>query len=199
MNLGFNSDVRLGDTVYHVQTEDRGAAHPFIDTTVYVGGRVLYRRSTSYRDLLSSAGASEALLQQRLETQHRGVVEELRGETLKFEAPAAPGAVPGIEVQLLNPASWLASGTATLEIQVRARGTRQPAAGANVEVAIEGAQGPARFVARTNAQGCAEVSFPLLPLGPGGAAVFIRATGPAGEDEIRYQLRPRPAVPSPQT
>ncbi len=34
MGLGFNSNVELGATVYHVQTEDRGLHHPFVDTVV---------------------------------------------------------------------------------------------------------------------------------------------------------------------
>ncbi len=38
MNFGFNSNVRVGDVMYHVQTEDRGPSHPFLDTVVYHGG-----------------------------------------------------------------------------------------------------------------------------------------------------------------
>lgn len=200
MNLGFNSDVRLGDTVYHVQTEDRGAAHPFIDTVVCSQGRVLHRRTSSYDDLLGPAGADVATLQQRVEQQHRGIIEEMRAGTLKFDPPAAAApASAGVQVQLLNPASWLVAGTATLQVEVRARGTRQPAADARVEVTLESARGPARFEAPTNAQGCAELCFPLPELGLGGATLVIRATGPAGEDEIRYQLRPKAPGPAPQT
>ena len=49
MNFGFNSNVRIGDAMYHVQTEDRGPSHPFLDTVVYMAGRVIYKRSTSYQ------------------------------------------------------------------------------------------------------------------------------------------------------
>ncbi len=212
MNLGFNSNVRLGDAFYHVQTEDRGAQHPFIDTTVYSDGRVLHRRTTSYQDLLALGQAGEAALQQRVEQQHREVVEELRAGVLKIALPV-PAASPrpdpmspgratkcpggGVTVQLLNPASWLAAGAVTLQIEVRSRDTHQPEANVNIEVTLEGAQGPARFAAFTNSRGCAELSFPLPRLGPAGVALVIRASGSAGEDEIRYQLRPkaRPATP----
>ena len=41
MSMGFNSNVEVGDAVYHVQTEDRGLQHPFVDTVVLSGGRVV--------------------------------------------------------------------------------------------------------------------------------------------------------------
>ncbi len=56
MNLGHSSNVQVGETLYHVQTEDRGADHPFIDTTVYASGRLLHRRTTSYYDVLNTDG-----------------------------------------------------------------------------------------------------------------------------------------------
>lgn len=199
MTLGFNTDVRLEDTVYHVQTEDRGAAHPYIDTLVYAQGRVVHRRTSSYGDLLESPGASEAILERRVEEQHRSVIEELRAGTLPLSGPAAPPAAPrGIQVELRNPASWVASGIATLLIEVRDRGTRRPTPGADIEVELGGPRGPIRFSARTDARGAVEVSFPLPELGPGGAMLVVRAASVAGQDEIRYQLRPRPRAPAAQ-
>ncbi|HEX2715747.1 MAG TPA: hypothetical protein VHM88_26490, partial [Candidatus Acidoferrales bacterium] len=133
MTLGFNTDVRLEDTRYHVQTEDRGVAHPFIDTLVYAQGRVVYRRTSSYEDLLDSPGASEAIIERRVEEQHRRVIEELRAGTLPLSGSAAPSAARrGIQVELRNPASWLASGMATLLIEVRDRGTRRPTPDADI-------------------------------------------------------------------
>ncbi len=191
MNRGFNSNIQLGHIAYHVQTEDRGSDHPFIDTTVYAEGRVLHRRSTSYQELVGSARVSRDELQQRIEQQHRGVIEELRAGTLKLE-PA------GIEVQLLNPTSWLASGKVTLQIEARDQVARQPVADVSIEATLEGAPEPARFAARTNAQGYAELSFSLPPLGPNGATLVIRAVSPSGEEEIRYQVRPKPRAAEPE-
>lgn len=198
MNWGFNSDVRVGDTLYHVQTEDRGTAHPFVDTIIYTQGRVVHRRTFSYQDLLGSSELSAAALRQRVEEQHRGVVEELRAGTLKLDLRAAVPAPGGIRVRLLNPASWLAAGMATLQIEVRARPSGQPAPDVNVEVTLEGPRGPARFAARTNPEGCTELSFPVPELGLGGATLVIRAAGASGRDEIRFQLRPKPGAPAPQ-
>ena len=201
VKLGFNSSLRVGDTVYHIQTEDRGADHPFIDTIVYVQGRVLHRRSTGYQDLLGSLEPGEAAFRQRIEQQHRGVIEELRAGTLKFDSPAA-GPPPGMEVRLLNPTAWLEGGKVTLQVEVRERGAHQPAGDAHVEVWFEGAPDQARFTARTDAEGCAELSFPLPQLGPYGATLAIRASGPAGEGEIHYQIKQKhrasePRAPAP--
>lgn len=195
MVFGFNTDLKIGSRVYHVQTEDRGAANPLIDTTIYSKGHILHRRVTSYRELLDSPGFSEDLLRQRLEEQHRGILEELRSGALWFEAP---GATPsGIQVQLLNPASWFASGTATLEIEVRSCVSKQPLADAQVQVSLEGWSGPVCFARATDAQGRATLSFPMPRLGPGGTELVIRAASANAEDEIRYSLRPkaRPASP----
>ena len=191
MHLGFNSNVRLADTVYHVQTEDRGPGHPFIDTTVYAEGRVLHRRTSSYQDLLGRAGFSPAALKERVERQHRSVIEELQAGALNLE-PSAATPRAGIRLRLLNPAAWLVSGRATLELEVCEQATRRPVADVNLEVTLEGARSPARFAARTNSQGRAELSFLLPELGSGGAALVIRASSPDGADEIRYQLRSKP-------
>ena len=48
MIFGFNTDVTGKDAVYHVQTEDRGAKHPVIDSIIYVSGRIVDRRQTPY-------------------------------------------------------------------------------------------------------------------------------------------------------
>ncbi len=59
MNFGFNSNVRAGESLYHVQTEDRGPSHPFLDTVVYEAGRVIYKRSTSYADFATATKADD--------------------------------------------------------------------------------------------------------------------------------------------
>ncbi|MGC1186759.1 MAG: hypothetical protein WA871_05155 [Candidatus Acidiferrales bacterium] len=50
MTSGFNSNVRVGEIVYHVQTEQRGEDGVVIDTVVYISGRVIHRVRTNLRD-----------------------------------------------------------------------------------------------------------------------------------------------------
>ena len=98
MKFGFNSKAQVGPEVYDVQTEDRGASHPFIDTLVLIRGRVVYRHSTSYEDLAASGALDQAILRARVEKQHREILEALRAGALSLEkgtlekgAPAKQG------------------------------------------------------------------------------------------------------------
>src|SRR4029077_9667120 len=109
MKFGFNSQAHVGADVYDVQTEDRGAAHPFIDTLVLMRGRVVYRHSTSYEDLAASGALDQAILRARVEKQHREILEALLGGGLSPEKATA-GKQEGIAVKLLNAGSWLESG-----------------------------------------------------------------------------------------
>ena len=78
MAFGHNSNVTIAGDTYHVQTEERGAAQALIDTTVYLRGRVLYRRTNSFSDLLPLNSDREQALRLRVDTQHRSVVDEIR-------------------------------------------------------------------------------------------------------------------------
>lgn len=94
MIFGFNTEVRIGNNVLHVQTEDHGAQKHLIETTVYMGGRLVHRRKVSYEELLESPNFSESEVRSRLEEQHREVIEELRSGSLTFELPPPPKPAP---------------------------------------------------------------------------------------------------------
>ena len=136
MVFGHNSNVKVGETVYHVQTEDRGTSHAVIDTMVYHSGRVLHRRANSYADLLPLDSAREVALRERVSTQHQTVLDELRSGALKLAQPVAPavaskpapvanaaslpfaGAAPdGLVLRLLNAKDWLTGRRATLQVR----------------------------------------------------------------------------------
>src|SRR5215467_9989379 len=87
MVFGHNSNVAIGPETVHVQTEDRGFAHPVIDTTVHWKGRVLHRRTNNYNDLLPLDAGKEVELKARVDEQHRAVVEELRSGVLHVAIP----------------------------------------------------------------------------------------------------------------
>src|ERR1700683_5793583 len=115
MSSGFNTDVKVGEHLFHVQTEDRGPNHPIIDTVVYQQGRILHRRASNYEQGADAAPFSGEELRQRVEEQRRAVIEALRSGALDGEIAAAEAATQatrpsGIQVQLLNPGSWLSAG-----------------------------------------------------------------------------------------
>src|ERR1700683_2864032 len=114
MSSGFNTDVKVGEHVFHVQTEDRGPHHPIIDTVVYQQGRILHRRASNYEQGADAAPFSGEELRQRVEEQHRAVIEALRSGALDGEIASAEAATQatrpsGIQGQLLNPCSWLSA------------------------------------------------------------------------------------------
>ena len=78
MITGFNTDVKYGDTVYHVQTEDKGVNNPLILSLIYVKGTILDAFRIRYDDFLDSGRFSEARLQKILEFQHRQIVGAIK-------------------------------------------------------------------------------------------------------------------------
>jgi hypothetical protein len=208
MNFGFNSNVRVGKDVYHVQTEDRGPSHPYLDTVVYAAGRVVHKRSTSYEDLKTSTLHGEALekkLHERLSQQHHEVMAQLEAGTLEFidhtsPKPKKPAAAPaeGLEIHLLNPKTWLASGMATLEIEVCRKGAAATIGGADIVAFLEGKQCPdAPVKTRADEQGRATLMFRLPSATAGGTSLVIRAKSGAANGELRFRLKGKSQNPAP--
>ena len=195
MSSGFNTDVRVGDQVFHVQTEDRGPSHPVIDTAVYQNGRVLLRRSSNYGEFAASAQFSPEGVRQRVEEQHRGIIQELRAGTMGAPGDSAPPEVPkqsaGIQVQLLNPQSWLSAGRISLDLEISRRSDRQPWPGAAIEAMIEGSALQQRHTGTSDDQGRARIQFPLPPLGKGDLTLVILASADGDHDEVRFAMRTR--------
>jgi hypothetical protein len=101
MITGYNTDVRHGEVLYHVQTEDKGAANPFIESLVYVGGQVLASKRASYADLLAE-GREEKEIVALMDHQHRTTIAAIRHGKLdaKLAAMTASrhtGQYPGYE------------------------------------------------------------------------------------------------------
>ena len=77
MITGYNTDVRHNDVVFHVQTEDKGAANPFIESLVYVGGQVLASKRASYAELLAQGKDDKAIIA-LMDHQHRTMIAAIR-------------------------------------------------------------------------------------------------------------------------
>jgi hypothetical protein len=212
MVFGHNTNVTLGTIVYHVQTEDRGASHALIDTTVYYRGRVLHRRTNSYFDLLPLDGGREQALKLRLDEQHRTVLEQMRAGVIQLtipvvegpageavaippEAPAKPETTRKLRVELTNAKSWFAGKHASLQISVNEE-NGEPAAGAKVEAQIEGSVERRVYAAETGESGQARIEFEMPRIGGGEAALAIRAVKQDGQGQLRFALRAKPKVPT---
>ena len=81
MITGFNTDVKHKNRVFHIQTEDKGEANPFVESLVYVGGEILATKRTSYAEVLKDVPAIQELMEQ----QHRTMIAAIqRG---RFDGP----------------------------------------------------------------------------------------------------------------
>ena len=85
MITGFNTDIKHNEKVYHVQTEDKGAANPYIESLVYVGGEILASKKTSYAEQLKS-GVDEKWIGGLMEQQHRTMIAAIKRG--RFDQPA---------------------------------------------------------------------------------------------------------------
>jgi hypothetical protein len=216
MIFGHNTNVNLGLTTYHVQTEDAGVTSALIDTTVYCRGRVLHRRTNNYHDLLPLNPDREAALKLRLDEQHRQVLEEIRSGALYLPPPAPPApvaatpnksaTVPTLEkniaspqsatlsLELLNAKTWLAGKRATLHLRVTDR-SGNPASAAKITATVAGANEPGNFSAESDEQGEAHLAFDMPRLHAANAAIVIEAAHGSAKGHLRFQLRAKQRVP----
>lgn len=207
MLFGHNSNVTVAGTTYHVQTEERGLAHAQIDTTVYLRGHVLHRRTSNYRDLLPLSPDREETLRVRVEKQHRIVVDEIRSGKLRLsvpevdKAPASgnqqylPESSNPLHLKLLNAKTWLAGKRAHLQILVQDH-ANNPVEHAAVTAKVEGAAQPAVFSCESGSLGDAQFEFEMPHLAGREAALVIEASSGKSRAHLRFQLRAKPEMPS---
>lgn len=208
MAFGHNSNVTVAGDTYHVQTEERGAAQALIDTTVYLRGRVLHRRTNSFSDLLPLNSDREQALRLRVDTQHRSVVDEIRSGKLRLSdgndakaaavqrpAGASAEAALGLHLELLNAKTWLSGKHAQLQVAVNDHANK-PVDHATVMARLEGAAEPAAFSAETNLLGRTKLEFDMPPLAGPEVALVVEASKGKARGQLRFQLRAKPRVPS---
>ena len=95
MISGFNTDIEFGNTVYHVQTEDKGLKSRLIVSLVYDGGTILASKRLKYDELLTEE-FDEKLITEGVQRQHKlicaavkaGRVGELKEMTAKSRTRA---------------------------------------------------------------------------------------------------------------
>jgi len=208
MLFGHNTNVKVGETTFHVQTEDRGTSNALIDTTVYFHGRVLHRRTNNYFDLLPLNPDTEQALKLRLDEQHRAVVEELRSGTLHLALPqeskpaAAAGALHGASVPkvltlvLINAKSWLVGKRATLDVSVQNRESGEAVNHARVVARVDGSDDAQGFATETGIDGRAQLEFDMPRLSGPEPTLVIEAFDGEAKGQLRFQLRAKPRVPA---
>ncbi len=111
MITGFNTDIEHEGVVYHVQTEDKGPATPFILSLVYNRGTILASKRVPYGEE-NGGPVEESVLAERLQRQHKlicaavnaGRLEELIKMTSKNGAAAKRSSGAGKKEPAARPA-----------------------------------------------------------------------------------------------
>jgi hypothetical protein len=93
MEKGYNSDVKIGGDLYHIQTEDWGLDVQVLMTRVFRNGAVLKSYKTSYTDVMASSPASmrRHKLRERLRLQHRQILDLLQSGQIFDKMPKIEG------------------------------------------------------------------------------------------------------------
>ena len=77
MITGHNTDVRYGDVVLHVQTEDKGQGNPCIESLIYYGGQVVVAKRGNYTELLQE-GKGDSEIMALMDHQHRTMIKAIQ-------------------------------------------------------------------------------------------------------------------------
>jgi len=210
MITGYNTDVRHGNRVFHVQTEDKGLTNPRIETLIYVGGEILDSFRGSYEDLVAGGLADEPTIQARMDEQHKGVIREIKNG--KYDA--TPQDLEQAEDRVFNERpldqailEYLQQEGEVDTLEVILDEPLQPAFGRPFRIrfrarlcisqtAVEGAEVTVRLVSslkkavvlhtgRTGAEGVFEAEVDLPTSQPGQMAVVVTCLSDAGTDELR--------------
>ena len=127
MIFGFNTDVKHGDTIYHVQSEAR-ESELLLQTQVFVRGRCIGKKATSYGSKSSEVQTGDAQKEQLLREQHRLVLDAIRegklDNVLDHPEPEVLATVKELEVQWLNSDSVHSDRNLTMQLRVTEGGSR---------------------------------------------------------------------------
>jgi hypothetical protein len=104
---GFNTDIKHGDRVFHVQTEDKGAENPFVESLVYVGGEIIASRKTPYAESVRNGGG-QAAIQKMMEMQHRKMIAAVQRGRFDGDSKTSRPSEKSDSFDLRPPSSGLA-------------------------------------------------------------------------------------------
>lgn len=212
MITGYNTDVRHGNRVFHVQTEDKGIGNPKVETLIYVGGEILDSYRSSYEDLIATGGLKEEVLQGRMDEQHKAIIRDIKngkydptppdlleqqafgGRPLDqaiLEYLQQEGEVDTLELVLDEPLRPTFGEVFRFRIRARLCGSQKPVPGAEVTVKLVSSLKKAVGLTngKTDAEGRYFGEIVLPSSQPGQCAVVVSCMSDLGFDEVKAVLR----------
>ena len=192
MIFGFNTDVKQGDTVYHVQSEAR-ENELILQTQVFVRGRCIGKKATSYAEQIARGDFSDQQKEQILRDQHRQVLDAIREGRVeevfdRKDSPDALATVKELDLQWLNADSVRSENSVIMNLRVTEGGS-----------AVEGARLTFRFSrpdaapfytqVATNSGGYAEMKVDFEESALPDASVLVQATFGGRTATRKFRLR----------
>jgi hypothetical protein len=183
--------VKLGETVYHVQSEAR-QRDMLLQTMVFVKGQCVGKRAVSYAQKAGEPDFSEQAMHELLKTQHKAVLDAVQQgrieSVLTGDSSVQDVGDGGLTLNWTNSAQSPEGATALMSFQVLHQGRAVP--GADISItASSPANAPAVASARTDDQGNATVSFDLTQQMSQDASVMARAShqGKSATRKFRFK------------
>ena len=213
MITGYNTDVRHGNRVYHVQTEDKGLSNPKVETLIYVGGEILDSYRSAYDDLISGGALKEeADLQARMDEQHKSIIRDIKAGKYDSTPPddtekeafndrpldqaileflQREGDVDTLEMVLDQPLKPVFGAAFPLKFKVRLSRSQAPVANAEVTVKLVSSLKKAVVLSagKTDPQGVYASDVSIPPSQPGQCALLVTCAGENGMDEVKAIIR----------
>jgi len=191
MIFGFNTDVKHADTIYHVQSEAREGER-LLQTQVFVRGRCIGKKATSYAGKADDAPLGDAQKEQRLREQHRLVLDAIRegklDSALDRPEPEVLAAVKELEVEWLNAGSVHAERALTMQLRVTEGGAAAPGARLVFRFARPGAA-PFYTQAVADSGGSAEIKIEVEEAALPDASLLVQANFEGRTATRKFVLR----------
>ncbi len=192
MIFGFNTDIKHGDTVYHVQSEAR-ESEQLLQTQVFVRGRCIGKRAVSYATDAAKGQVPDPNKEMMLRDQHRLVLDAIREGKVesvfdKQDTSETLAAIKELDLEWLNAHSVHSAG----KLQMRLRVTEGGAG-------VEGARLTLRFArpdsvpfyaqVLTDATGSAEMSIQVAEESLPNSSVLVQASFAGRTATRKFELR----------
>jgi hypothetical protein len=191
MIFGFNTDVKHGDTIYHVQSEARESER-LLQTQVFVRGRCIGKKATSYGAKTGEVQLPDAQKEQQLREQHRLVLDAIRegklDNVLDHPEAEALATVKELDVQWLNAESIHADRNLTMQLRVTEGGAAAPGARLTFRFARPG-EAPFYTQAVADAGGTAEIKIAVEETAMPESSLLVQANYEGRTTTRKFVLR----------
>lgn len=184
--FGFNTDVRFGAVVYHVQSEAR-QSDMLLQTLVFVKGQCVGKRTVSYAQKSAEPDFSEQAMHELLKAQHKVVLEAIQQgrieSVLGSDTAIQDVGEGGLTLKWVNSAEQPSGSSISMSFQVLDAGGAVHGAKIAVSASSPG-NAPAVASATTDAAGKATLRVSLTREMLQESAVMARASH-AGKSATR--------------